>query len=281
MGTQMAKLFVIVTLISGFFLGTSLVAFGQSDEGAAEDKTPPAQGRAWNGTTLRVITENDYPPFNYLDEEGVLTGFNVDLVKAICVELEVVCEIKTGDWDELIPSLYRGDADVVAASLSISVANLKKVDFTNRYFQMPARFASQKAFVLDDTIPEELAGEKIGVVENTAHEAYLKDFFYDAEIRSFKSAEAARKALKAGEVSLLFGDGSSLMFWVNGLDSDGCCTLRGGAFTESKYFGEGVGLAVRKGNRELRETLNMGLKNVRESGRFEELYLRYFPLRFY
>lgn len=245
------------------------------------DTAPPSARRGWTGSKLRFITEADYPPFNYRDEEGILIGFNIDLAKAICTELEVTCEIKTASWENLIPALDSEEADVVAASLAVSVDNLKRVDFTNRYFRMPARFASKKSYELDEMIPEEVEGERIGVLKGTAHEAYLKDFFYDAKIIPFETATAARNALRNDKISLLFGDGISLMFWVNGLDSGGCCTLRGGAFTEAKYFGDGVGLAVKKGNRALRETLNDALENIRKSGRFEEFYLRYFPLRFY
>ncbi len=87
--------------------------------------------------------------------------------------------------------------------------------------------------------------------------------------------------MREGKIDFLFGDGVSLMFWLNGTLSVECCEFRGGPFTESKYFGEGVGIAVRKGNRKLRDALNYGLHLARSEGRFEELYLRYFPLSFF
>lgn len=274
-------IFSTLSLIGGG--GQAFAQDKKGDEKEADQKQIEAKDERpiWSGSVIRFVTESDYPPFNYNDEEGVLTGFNVDLARALCVQLEVRCEILVREWDDLIPALERKEADAVIASLAINSRNLERVDLTNRYFQMPARFASQKNYPVEVVIPEEVEGEKIGVLKGTAHEAYLKDFFYDAKIVSFPSALQARSALSAGEISLLFGDGISLMFWVNGTESSGCCVLRGGAFTEAKYFGEGMGIAVKKGNRALREVLNTALEDVRKSGNFEQLYLRYFPLRFY
>ena len=112
----------------------------------------------------------------------------------------------------------------------------------------------------------------------TAHEAYLKALFTEAVVQPFPTADAARAALKKGEIDLLFGDGVSLAFWLNGTDSAGCCEFRGGPYMESRYFGEGVGIAVRKGNDLLRQSLNWALFRLWEKGRFTDLWLRYFSI---
>ncbi len=72
--------------------------------------------------------------------------------------------------------------------------------------------------------------------------------------------------MKEEKIDLLFGDAISLMFWINGSDSQGCCQFRGRGFLEAKYFGEGVGIAVAKGNIRLKEVLNYALARVRASG---------------
>ena len=79
----------------------------------------------------------------------------------------------------------------------------------------------------------------------------------------------------------MFGDGIGLTFWLNGVTSDGCCEFRGGPYFDAKYFGEGVGIAVKKGNRQLVEILNYALEQVHASGRYEGLFLRYFPMSFF
>ena len=116
------------------------------------------------------------------------------------------------------------------------------------------------------------------MVAGTAHEAYLKSLFTEADLRSYPTPELAREALRRGDVDLLFGDGISLAFWLNGTDSAGCCAFRGGPFIESRYFGEGIGIAVKRGNDTLRQAFNWALFRLWERGRFSDLWLRYFPI---
>jgi polar amino acid transport system substrate-binding protein len=230
---------------------------------------------------LRFVTDSDYPPFHYFDEVGALTGFNVDLAKAMCEALEVECEIKDVDWSELFISLERGDADAAIASIRISAESLVRADFTSRYYATPARFVAQKTNTLKDIGPETLEGKKVGVAKGTGHEAYLKLFFPNVALASFDTPEDAQKALKSGAIDFVFGDGIGLTFWLNGMTAEGCCEFRGGPYLDTKFFGEGVGIAVKKGNRQLAEILNYALEQVHASGRYEELFLRYFPMSFF
>ena len=181
---------------------------------------------------LRFITDSDYPPFHYLDEVGALTGFNVDLAKAICESLEVQCEVKDVDWAEIFTTLDRGEADAAIASIRISAESLEKADFTSRYYATPARFVAAKTNALKDIRPETLEGMKVGVAKGTGHEAYLKLYFPDVAIALFDSPEDATKALKNGAIDFVFGDGIGLTFWINGVTSEGCCEFRGGPYLE-------------------------------------------------
>lgn len=245
-----------------------------------ELQTGPKPDWSWL-PQLRVLTEADYPPFNYYDEEGQLSGFNVDLARAICRELAIACEINTAEWNTLIPSLKNNETDAVIASLAITKKSVGEVDFTNRYYSTPARFVVRSGSRTAEISEASLKDKKIAVVQGSAHEAFLRDFFEGAIVMPYPSPVEARAALKSGEVDLLFGDGISLMFWVQGTESGRCCEFRGGGYTEARYFGDGVGIAVRKGNTRLREVLDYALARVKASGRYEELMLRYFPLPLY
>jgi polar amino acid transport system substrate-binding protein len=230
---------------------------------------------------LRFVTDSDYPPFHYYDEVGALTGFNVDLAKAICEALEVQCEVTATGWADLIPALEKGETDAAIASMRITPEALEKVDFTSRYYATPARFVARKGTDPSDVEPETVKGKKIGVAKGTGHEAYIKKYFPDAALATFDTADDAEKALKEGAIDYVFGDGIGLTFWINGVSSDGCCEFRGGPYLDAKYFGEGVGIAVNRGNRRLARILNYGLEQVHASGRYEELFLRYFPMSFF
>jgi polar amino acid transport system substrate-binding protein len=280
----MSMLLMIRRTAVSFFVGI-LLCCGAAWPAAAQVSGPDKGGEAKDDQSLqkrvaiRFLTDSDYPPFNYFDEDNVLTGFNVDVARAICLELAAACDIQARGWSELMPALRRGDADAVIASHAITATALKAIDFTDRYYHPAARFAAKRGSARLDVTPEGLEGKKIAVAKGTAHEAYLRAFFRDSAIRAFETTELARDALITGTVDLLFDDGISLVFWLNGTASRACCEFKGGPFSEPKYFGDGVAIAVNREDGQLRMQINSALKKLRESGRFEELLLRYFPLR--
>jgi len=273
-------LFAVATLLSGIPVAEVLA---QSDQvsvpaikqpGAAVPDEPVL-------TQLRFITVNDYPPFNYIDESGKLVGFNVELAKAICAELKVRCSVQALVWDRMITAIENDAADAIIASLAITRRNRRRVTFSRQYYQTPARFVARRSDSIKEITPEILSDKRIGVARNTSHEAYLKAFFKTSTIRSFDTPDKARQALIDNQVDVVFGDGVSLMFWLNGIASNKCCTYSGSAFTESKFFGEGVGIAIKKNNSQLLKIINNGLDQVQKSGQFQKLFKRYFPMSFY
>ncbi len=279
--------------VAALLLGTVLALTG--DPGPAAAQNAPAAGAVpipgfWDPrrrperpdlgriSIVRFLTENDYPPFNYAGPDGNPTGFNVDLARMICEELKVACSIQVRRFDTLIDSLGDNRGDAVIASMAVTPDSRRRVDFSDAYYRAPARFAGRRDFTLDDIRPELLEGKKIAAVAGSAHEVYLKSLFTEAEVHPYPSAVAARNALRRGTVDLLFDDGISLAFWLNGTESGGCCAFRGGPFLDSRFFGEGVGIAVRLGNDTLRQAFNWALFRLWEKGRFSDLWLRYFPI---
>lgn len=228
---------------------------------------------------VRFLTEGDFPPFNYLDEEGVLGGFNVDLARAICAELEAACDIKVRPWDELFLALKRGDADAVIAGHAVTAEALDQVDFTDRYFFTPGRFAALASAPQVAITPENLDGRSIAVARASPHEAFVRTYFRDSRIVVFETAELAREAVREGAADYIFDDGVGLALWINGTLSRQCCELRGGAFLEPHFFGDGMAIAVPRNDPQIRALLNRALQRLRLSGRFEELVTRYFPHR--
>jgi len=228
--------------------------------------------------SIRFLTELDYPPFNYAGADGNPVGFNVDLARALCDEIRAKCTIQARRFELLLDALDDNRGDAVIASVAITPATRRRVDFTDPYYRTPARFVAPVDSPIGDVLPESVEGKKIAVVAGTAHEAFLKEMFTAAEVRSYANQEAAREALRNKDVDLLFGDGITLAFWLNGSDSAGCCVFRGGPFMESRYFGEGIGIAVKRGNDLLRQALNWALFRQWEKGAFTDLWLRYFPI---
>jgi polar amino acid transport system substrate-binding protein len=228
------------------------------------------------GTTIRFLTESDYPPFNYLAPGGALTGFNVDLARLLCEELGVPCTIQMRRFDALLDGLAARAGDAVIASVAVTPETRQRADFSEPYYRTPARFVVRRGLNAGLS-PEGVPGRRIAVVAGTAHEAFAK-LFGDVELVPFPSAKAARLAIQTGSVDALFGDAIQLSVWLNAVESADCCEFRGGPFTESRYFGEGIGIAIRRGENPLRNALNWALAKTWEKGRYAELWLRYFPI---
>ena len=249
---------------------------GSGGTGDANRELEPSQR-----VLIRFVTTDDFPPFNAADEDGVLTGFNVDLAQAICQDLTITCDVKALPWPGLLTALQRDTADVVIAGHRVTADLARRVGFTNRYFYTPARFAVRRNAPEFATTPGGLDGRSVAVVKGSAHEAYLTAFFRNARVVSFDTPELARQAVRTGRTDAVFDDGIGLVFWVNGSLSKACCVLRGGPFFEPRFFGDGIAMLVRKSDNQMRKMVNRSLARIQESGRFQELVDRYFPIRVY
>ena len=229
-------------------------------------------------TAIRFMTEVDYPPFNFAGPDGNPAGFNVDLARLVCEELKITCTVQMRRFDTLFDALDTNRGDAAIASIAVSEQTRRRVDFSDPYYRPAARFVVRRDAPIDAVTPEAIEGKKVAVVAGSAHEQYLRTLFTEADVRGYPDSDAAREALRRGEVDFLFGDGFTLSFWLNGASSASCCALAGGPFVESRYFGEGIGVAVKRGNDTLRLAINWALFRIWETGRFTDLWLRYFPI---
>jgi len=230
---------------------------------------------------IRFLTSDDYPPLNFALDDGTLTGFNVEIARAICGELEIACTIQARRWDTLIDSLLTGKGDAVVASIAATEAARAQVDFSQPYYQTPARFVAREGSAPLVVTESGLKGKTVGVVGGSSHEAYLKAFFPGAKPKSYADVSALETGLRAGEIDLAFADGLTFAVWLSGESSANCCGFVGGPYCESLYFGEGIGIAVRTDDADLRRAMNWALARLMSKGVYSEIYLKYFPIGFY
>ncbi len=230
---------------------------------------------------IRFLTSNDYAPLDFALNDGTLAGFNVEIARAVCEELEIGCTIQARRFDTLIDALAAGKGDAVVASIAATPATRARIDFSQPYYQTPARFVVRKDAAPSDASPGGLRGKTVGVVGGSSHEAYLKAFFPGAKPKAYPNVSALETALRAGEIGIAFADGLTLAVWLNSELSADCCSFFGGPYCESLYFGEGVGIAVRTDDVKLRRALNWALARLFSKGTYSELYLKYFPIGFY
>ena len=232
---------------------------------------------------MRFLTTTDFPPFNFIDRKKRLSGFHIDLARAICAELGVLnrCQIQALPWDELQPALKKGDGEAIIAGLSITEENRKQLDFSRTYLHIPGRFITRKDSGLVPPVYDAIFKKKTGVVKDSAHAAYFAKVFANRTSQTYDTREAAFTALQNGEVETVFSDALSLSFWLSSTASKDCCIFLDEAFQSNFYFGNGLSIALPRERPELVQAINFALKQINQNGKFAELYLRYFPLGLY
>lgn len=228
--------------------------------------------------SLRFLTEDEFPPLHFAGPDGNPTGFSVELARAVCEKLALACTIQARRFDTLLDALADRGGDVVAAAVPITADLRQRFAATSPYFKFPARFAIRKDRKPPEPVGAALRGRAVAVVGGTAHQVYAQTFMPGTTLKDYPDLAAAQRALKAGEVDYLFADGLNLALWIGGTEGAECCTLLGGPYLESRFFGEGIGFVVRKDDETLRRALDYALQRLWDEGKYAEIYLRFFPV---
>lgn len=256
----------------------------------AGDDQKPAKPDISQRTQIRFLTGTDFAPFNSLSPQGRLSGYHIDLIRALCQELAITnrCLIEARPWNELLPALQKNETDALIAGLTPDREKRTTLSFTRAYFSLPARFVTAKTSELADKnfSPD---GKTVGVLAGSAHEALLKTYFPKAKTSPYSNSELLYKDLRDGKIQLLFGDAMSLSLWMNPNATSGkdaapngsCCRFIGGTYPAPEFLGQGMTIALRKQDADLRLAFNNALNALERKGVLDDLYLRYFPVDFY
>jgi polar amino acid transport system substrate-binding protein len=228
---------------------------------------------------LRFLTTTDFPPFNFTDQSGRLTGFHIDLARALCAELvlETRCQIQALPYAQLASALEAGQGEAVMAGVAVTQELREKFNFTRPYMLLPARFLMRSDLVLPRQDAEALSGRKVGVVKETAHESMLKAFFPGITPVLFEDQDALTRALRERQVEAVFADALQLSFWMMSPAAAGCCRFLDGPFLSERHLGEGMTIMLGGQDGALTAALESALAALSKDGRLEEIYLRYFP----
>ncbi|MDX3926522.1 MAG: transporter substrate-binding domain-containing protein [Shinella sp.] len=228
---------------------------------------------------LRFLTTVDFPPFNFIDQNGKLSGFHVDLVREICSELGITakCQLQAVTFPELQDALKDGNGEAVVAGVAVTTELRKEFGFSRPFLRLPARFAVLRKSAFPAESAAALAGKPVGVVAGTVHEAMIKAFFPDIKAVALPGRSETLAALKDGKVDAVFADGMQLAFWISGSDSAACCRLFDGPYFSERFLGEGLTIMSRKGEPEIVTAMDHALLALSRNGKLAEIYLRYFP----
>jgi len=237
-------------------------------------------GAAQAQEKIRIGTEGAYPPFNFITADGKLEGFDIDIARALCEEMKAECEFVTQDWDGMIPALQAGKFDAIIASMSITEERKKQVDFTNKYYNTPPAVVAPKDSDIQGVTKDDLAGKTIGAQGSTTHFNYAEATYTDSEVRSYPTAEEYQLDMANGRLDAIVDDIIVLTDWLKTEDG-ACCKIVGTIKPVPEIHGEGAGIAIRKGEDELREKFNAAIKAIRANGKYKEINDKYFEFDAY
>ena len=225
-------------------------------------------------------TEGAYPPFNVLEADGTLTGFDVDIARALCEEMKAECTFVTQEWDGAIPALQAKKFDAFIASMSITPERKQKVDFTDKYYNTPPAIAVPKDSDITEANEAALAGKVLGAQSSTTHSNYAEAHMKQSELKLYPTAEEYKLDLANGRIDAAIDDVVVLSEWLKTEDG-ACCKLLGTLPVDPEINGAGAGIAIRKGDDALREKLNAAIKAIRANGKYQEINAKYFPFDVY
>ena len=233
---------------------------------------------------LKVAIDPRYPPLIFKTADGKLTGFDFDIANALCEEIKRKCVFVEQDWGGMIPGLMAKKYDAIICTMSITEDRLKLVDFSDKYYQTPRRIMLKDPLKkeISYTSPASIKGKKIGVLKATTHEKYAMGELKPAgvEVIAYDLQEQIYLDIKAGRLDGTVARLEVLSDFLNKHSADGY-QLVGPALFIPKYFGTGVGVALRKGQGPLKEQFNAAIKTLRANGKYKAINDKYFKFDAY
>ncbi|MDI1246007.1 MAG: transporter substrate-binding domain-containing protein [Rhodoferax sp.] len=233
------------------------------------------------GKDLKVAIDATYEPFTFKTADGKPTGFDVDIASALCEQIKRKCVFIEQAWDGMIPGLQAKKYDVIISSMSITADRLKVVDFTDKYYNTPSKIVLKKDIKFDG--PASIKGKKIGVLKASTQEKYALGELKTkgVEVVSYDAQDQVYLDIKAGRLDGTVAD----VMEVGGgfLDKPGAENYHfvGDELYIPKYFGTGAGVALRKGQGDLKKEINAAIVAIRANGKYKAINDKYFKFDVY
>ncbi len=216
--------------------------------------------------TITFGTEPQYKPFEFKNDKNEIVGFDIDLAKALCAELNKTCAFKDQAFDSLIQSLKFKQFDAIISGMDVTDARKKIVDFVGPYLENSAAFVGKSGESSLET------AKTVGVQNGTTFQKYLKAKAPQYTLKPYKDIQQAVLDLKNGRIDLVFSDTPVLEDW---LKTEKGLGFVGDKVVDTEFFGVGYGIAVNKDNKALTEELSKALKAIKEKGLVDELYKKW------
>lgn len=212
---------------------------------------------------LTFAMEPSYPPFETTNAKGEIIGFDVDVANAICQEIQVTCKFKSETFDSLIPSLKAKRFDAAISAIDITDARAKQVLFSDAYYDSSASYVALKGKATLES------AKNIGVQNGTTFQQYTVAETKQYSPKSYASLQNAILDLKSSRIDIILGDTAVLSDMIS---KEPEIQFIGEKVTNKKYFGNGLGIAMHKSNKDLAAQLNKGLAAIKANGEYQKIY---------
>ena len=234
--------------------------------GEEQSVVDAAKGRG----TLRIATEPTFRPFESVDANGQLVGFDIDLARALAKDLGVEAEFVTVDWNSIIPTLTSRKADLIMSGMTITEERKRTVDYSEPYFHTVTCLLVSQARAPGVTSVAELNAKdrKIVVKEGTTGHFAAEKECPDAEIIAVATENDAAREVALGRADAFLYDLWSIR--KHNRNHPDATYVIATPVTKEPY-----GIALRKGDPTTRDWLDRTLRAMRADGRLQELYDKY------
>ncbi|MEH0020762.1 MAG: transporter substrate-binding domain-containing protein [Desulfobacter sp.] len=221
-----------------------------------------------------------YPPFYAPDASGNWTGWEIDIIKAVCEAANLDYVLAPTAWDGIIPALISRKIDMIMGSMSITEARLKSIDFSDKYYNTPTVVVGAKGLEFDAT-SEGLKGKIIGVQTATVHQAYASKHFPGAQIKEYQTQDEINQDLISGRIDATQADSLAIEAFLLSDEGKACCEFKGTVAEDLSILGPGVGVGLRKGDDELKARINAAIAAIRANGTYDRITKKYFSFNIY
>ncbi len=227
---------------------------------------------------LRVAVDAQYPPFGFIDAQGNLTGFDVDIAKALCARMKRECIVSGVPFDDILPGIVRGDIDIAVAGFGNTEERLQLVNFTDRYYRSHSVFL-EKAGAGADVSPDGLAGKVAGVQTGSAQEAYMRRAYPKTELLTLPEFEGLMADLRDGKTTVALVEGLPGFAFLKTPAGD-AFEVVGGPVQDAELSGPSY-IAVSKKLPQVVDDLNKALEAIRQNGEYARINRKYFDFNIY
>ena len=226
---------------------------------------------------LRIGIDGTYPPYSHRDLDGEYSGYEIELVSALCKAMKTKCELVQYDWENLIAAVRGEKVDFAIGAIGINSKRLEFVTFSQPYLQIPSAVIVRKDSILSGLDVEDLSDAQFGVLKSSPHGEYLRTHLPDTHITLYENEASYFVDLANRKLDGVVGNPILLFNWLQSQDGQICCRMLGTFEHDPQINGEGFGIAIAKNDEKLLKKLNKALDKIHTSGRHSEILRAHLP----